>query len=84
MDPPTFNHSDALRDKFALYKRYGVIGCLEGTMSDKIETWVAVVGFLLLAVILGAEGLAVMGTYPDSVSREYQGSSTKLIVWTYQ
>ena len=52
-------------------------------MSDKIETWIAVVGFLILAVILGTEGLAVIGTYPDTAGREYQGSSsTKLVVWT--
>jgi hypothetical protein len=51
-------------------------------MPDKIETWVAIVGFLILTVILGTEGLAVMGTYPDSASRDYRGSSpTKLAVW---
>ncbi len=48
-------------------------------MQEKHENWIAIIGFLTLAIVLGTEGLAVVGTEGDGVSRGERASSTALM-----
>jgi hypothetical protein len=49
------------------------------TMQEKHENWVAIIGFLTLAIVLGTEGLAFVGTQGDGASRGDRASSTALM-----
>jgi len=48
-------------------------------MQEKHENWVAIIGFLTLAIVLGTEGLAVVGTEGNGASRGERTSSTALM-----
>lgn len=48
-------------------------------MHEKHEKWVAIIGFLTLAIVLGTESLAFVGTQGEGVSHGDRSSSTALM-----
>jgi len=52
---------------------------VEETMPEKIEKWIVVVGFLVLSVLLGTEGLGYRGAFSNDTNQSYRHASTMLM-----